>query len=111
VAGRRKLAGSAQWRHRGTLLQHGSVLLHDNQAVADGLGQSRKADRKADRAASVGRRVEDTRTRKRQIKTLRTGFEEEFEAAVRDGALTDDEERAAGALRERFEDPEWTWRR
>lgn len=115
VAGRRKLVGSAQWRHRGALLQHGSVLLHDDQAVADELRRDREADREADRevvrAAALADLVDDLPSRDRLIEALRAGFEQEFGAVVRDGALTDDEERAAGALRERFEDPEWTWRR
>lgn len=115
VAGRRKLVGSAQWRHRGALLQHGSVLLHDDQAVADELRRDREADRAADgkavRAAALADLVDELPSRDRLIETLRVGFEEEFDAAVRDGALTDEEGRAAGALRERFEDPEWTWRR
>ncbi|MCG8466730.1 MAG: hypothetical protein MJB57_00770 [Gemmatimonadetes bacterium] len=33
--GGRKLVGSAQWRHGGRLLQHGSILIEDRQAVAD----------------------------------------------------------------------------
>src|SRR5262249_52649376 len=36
TVGGRKLAGSAQWRHEGALLQHGSVLVDDDQsALAD----------------------------------------------------------------------------
>lgn len=37
VAGEGKLVGSAQWRDGGALLQHGSVLLRDEQAVVDEL--------------------------------------------------------------------------
>jgi lipoyl(octanoyl) transferase len=33
VVGGRKLVGSAQWRHDGALLQHGSILLADDQAT------------------------------------------------------------------------------
>ena len=33
VVDRRKLAGSAQWRDNGALLQHGSILVDDDQAV------------------------------------------------------------------------------
>jgi lipoyl(octanoyl) transferase len=36
TVGGRKLAGSAQWRHEGALLQHGSILVDDDQtALAD----------------------------------------------------------------------------
>jgi len=43
----RKLVGSAQWRHRGALLQHGSILLRDCQALSDlsGPGGSWRVDR------------------------------------------------------------------
>lgn len=34
VAAGRKLVGSAQWRDRGALLQHGSILVDDDQALA-----------------------------------------------------------------------------
>ena len=33
----RKLIGSAQWRHRDTLLQHGSILVRDDQGMIPGL--------------------------------------------------------------------------
>ena len=33
VLGKRKLVGSAQWRHDGSLLQHGSILIHDDQPM------------------------------------------------------------------------------
>ena len=33
VVGARKLVGSAQWRRTGTLLQHGSILVHDDQGL------------------------------------------------------------------------------
>jgi|TARA_B100001750_G_C15357774_1_gene520564 lipoate-protein ligase A len=35
TAGGRKLVGSAQWRYRNILLQHGSILLRDCQDQAD----------------------------------------------------------------------------
>jgi lipoate-protein ligase A len=37
TAAGRKLVGSAQWRERGSLLQHGSLLLHSDQAVVEEL--------------------------------------------------------------------------
>lgn len=33
VVGARKLVGSAQWRHDGALLQHGSILVRDDQSL------------------------------------------------------------------------------
>lgn len=37
VVGERKLVGSAQWRHAGALLQHGSILVHDDQPLINRL--------------------------------------------------------------------------
>ncbi len=37
TAAGRKLVGSAQWRHAGALLQHGSILLSDDQATVEQL--------------------------------------------------------------------------
>ena len=37
VAGGRKLVGSAQWRSEGALLQHGSILIDDDQHLANDL--------------------------------------------------------------------------
>lgn len=43
TAAGRKLIGSAQWRHRGALLQHGSILLSDGQGTVAELRRSRAA--------------------------------------------------------------------
>ena len=63
VAGGRKLVGSAQWRDRGALLQHGSILVADDQALAgaaaraaagrSGAGDARGAAGPARRRARV----------------------------------------------------------
>ncbi|MHB1862765.1 MAG: lipoate--protein ligase family protein [Gemmatimonadaceae bacterium] len=42
VVGARKLVGSAQWRHEGALLQHGSILLADDQALIGELLRQRR---------------------------------------------------------------------
>lgn len=42
VVGARKLVGSAQWRHDGALLQHGSILLADDQALIAELLRERR---------------------------------------------------------------------
>jgi lipoate-protein ligase A len=51
IVGGRKLIGSAQWRDGGALLQHGSVLLHNDQSTVEDLriGGRRSAGRRARR--------------------------------------------------------------
>lgn len=111
VSGRRKLVGSAQRRDRGALLQHGSILLHDDQTVADELRRDGGADQETVRAAALAEVMDELPSRGRLEEALRAGFEEEFGAAVREGAMTSREERTARDLRRRYADPEWTWRR
>lgn len=52
VVGARKLVGSAQWRRDGVLLQHGSILVRDDQAMIGQLMLEPPADTPA--AASLG---------------------------------------------------------
>jgi lipoate-protein ligase A len=57
VAGGRKLVGSAQWRDRGAILQHGSILVEDDQSLAAALLRRPTAapPRAATLAALLGR--------------------------------------------------------
>jgi lipoate-protein ligase A len=52
VVGERKLVGSAQWRRGDTLLQHGSILVRDDQAMIQRLVREPLAETPA--AASLG---------------------------------------------------------
>lgn len=110
IAGGRKLVGSAQWREDGALLQHGSILIEDDQSMilnftygsnekvpiptpatlADTLGRSPAADEIADALFDAVREREDP------------GALQLDESAVRPFALA---ELAA------FENELWTWRR
>ena len=105
----RKLAGSAQWRSDGALLQHGSILVEDDQSsladlilgaqgsvpppatLAGALGHSPTPGTLADALADAVRELEDPAAR----------------------ALTlEPEVRArADALVVQYEDDAWTWRR
>lgn len=130
VAAGRKLVGSAQWRERGALLQHGSILLHDDQAVAERLrvGGGRGADGGrgrhgadgghgpdgADRpegAAALSDLLAQLPSTERLVDALRTGFRELLRAPVLDGEMSGDEERRVEALEARYRGDDWTWRR
>lgn len=121
TAGSRKLVGSAVWRRAGAILQHGSVLIHDDQHVADELrlgsaeatgggatGPVRGAARASAGLADVCPRPPDP---DRLVAALVEGFEEEF------GLLTVRSEPDGRELREAkrrevaFAGDDWTWRR
>ncbi len=105
----RKLAGSAQWRADGALLQHGSILVADDQTalaalalgsdqsipapatLADALGRAPTVAELGDALAAAVREVEDPEATELVI-----------EPAIRARAL---------GLVVRYLDDAWTWRR
>jgi lipoate-protein ligase A len=107
--GGRKLVGSAQWREDGALLQHGSILVHDDQArlpafmtappaslpvpatLADSLGRAPAAAELADVLFAATRRLADSDAQP-------LAFDAELD-------------REAARLAVRYRDPSWTWRR
>lgn len=111
TAAGRKLIGSAQWRDGGALLQHGSLLLRDEQAVVDELRTQQSADRPETGAVSLSELLGSAPDVSPLVEALATGFESEFDRAVRPGGLTDAEHAAASELEARYADPAWTWRR
>lgn len=111
TAGGRKLVGSAQWRERGALLQHGSILLHNDQEVVEllrvgGVGP-------AEPVPAVGLAellpllppVEDL------MDALVSSFGREFGRPVCRGSLRPEEKELARGLVPRYRDDSWTWRR
>lgn len=137
TAGGRKLVGSAQWREDGALLQQGSLLLADDQGVVEELrveeraaapaaasaggsdrspGRSRdgadvSAETPAGSAAALDEFLDPVPAFGRVAEALRAGFREEFGLETAGGELRDGERRRARALRERYRDDDWTWRR
>jgi lipoate-protein ligase A len=105
----RKLVGSAQWRDRGALLQHGSILLEDDQSSIPGLMRDpieppgppatlRDALGLAPVMAQVGDALFDA------VRALADPLARELE-------VDDDLARDAERLAERYRDDVWTWRR
>jgi lipoate-protein ligase A len=104
--------GSAQWRDGGALLQHGSILVEDDQASlpsfaagpVDGSGGS--IAQPATLAALLGRTPDATEVANAMFDAVRSL--EDAEAAE-----LDEGEIRAEALQHlpRFLDEEWTWRR
>ena len=109
----RKLVGSAQWRDRGALLQHGSILLVDEQHVVDTLRTNGASP--TTRAGPGGIALADLLDESPPGSTLPdalvSGFEREFGVQVGRGALSASEVLNADSAESRFADPAWTWRR
>jgi lipoate-protein ligase A len=111
----RKLVGSAQWRDRGALLQHGSILLDDDQGIAEELriDPAETGEEGPGRipAASLRDCLDELPSRERMVEALRDGFAREFGLeAMELEAPADLRKRADGHL-DRYRDEEWTWRR
>jgi lipoate-protein ligase A len=112
VAGGAKLVGSAQWRDGGALLQHGSILVEDDQsslpsltsgALNESLGSIAQP---ATLAALLGRAPDPAEVAGAMFDAVRS-LEDS------DAAELDEDEIRAEALKHvpRFLDREWTWRR
>ena len=115
----RKLIGSAQWRLDGALLQHGSILLYDDQVVVDDLmvqARRRAASGAAAHTPSTGacslhELLGELPSEPAVVAALRRGFEEEIDIPSELDEWTSREMRKAQRLVARYEDPAWTWRR
>jgi lipoyl(octanoyl) transferase len=104
----RKLVGSAQWRDHGALLQHGSILIEDDQPLVSTLGHDVASPRPA---ATLTAALQRTPTVDEVAEALFDAvLDLECPAAARlemDAAL----ESSVTRLVERYVDERWTWRR
>jgi lipoate-protein ligase A len=108
----RKLVGSAVWRQRGGYLQHGSILLHDDQARLAEAALERLPP--APPAAALSQ-IAPTLT----VTALADALEAQLLAAAADArdvtcqpfAPSADVQRAIASQRRHFADPSWLWRR
>ena len=105
----RKLVGSAQWRERGAMLQHGSILVDDDQSSIAGLVREAIAPTPppATLRDALGRAPVMTEVGDALFHAVR-------ELADPDAApleIDDDLARDATDIAERYRDDAWTWRR
>lgn len=109
MLGARKLAGSAQWRADGALLQHGSILTHDDQSsLVELMVDARDAIAPP---ATLAEALPQVPSPKLFADALAASVENE--EGVRPVALLLDEALRArtAALVVRYLDAAWTWRR
>lgn len=113
----RKLVGSAQWRDGAALLQHGSILLENEQYVTEALRVEVSASDPAAAtpahtgAIALGDLLGETPPIGDMVAALVGGFQSEFDLPVDPGTLDEREMQWAGARRDHYLDPAWTWRR
>lgn len=108
VVGTRKLVGSAQVREGGVILQHGSLLLADDQGEVRGLAlDPLPGDGEA--PTSLAELCDPVPAWERIVGALVEGWEASTGTALHPDGLTPEERDRAGELARRFEDPAWTW--
>ena len=106
----RKLIGSAQWRERGALLQHGSILLHNDQATVEDLRIGGPPGLQVP-AAGLAEILDPLPDLDTIARALAASFAEEFELLSIRADLDPAEKAAAETGRRKYEDEVWTWRR
>lgn len=115
IAEGRKLIGSAQWRDGGALLQHGSLLLKDEQRTAESLRmhhtEHEPVATRESGAIALDELLAPLPAPADLVAALAAGFAREFARPVEPGELSQDEASLAEQLSARYRDPEWTWRR
>ena len=105
----RKLVGSAQWRDESAMLQHGSILIEDDQPMLAGLATEPVAPpvAAATLRRSLGRAPAANEVADVLFQSVREIECSDAEMLVLDAAVEADMTRA---LR-RYRDDQWTWRR
>ena len=105
TAAGRKLVGSAQYRNDGAMLQHGSILVSDDQSSLAGLGVAGRSVRPATLEEALGRAPAPRELLDALTSALAgTGIEP-------DSLAPDDVAQATARYVPYFSSPQWTWRR
>jgi lipoyl(octanoyl) transferase len=108
IAGGRKLVGSAQWRAENSLLQHGSILIDDDQPWLTDLLREPTAGPPP--AATLRNLLGEPPSLTQVARAIFSAVEREDPDAtplMLDGSLIE----SCSRLAERYADPAWTWRR
>ena len=109
VVGGRKLIGSAQWRRGGALLQHGSILVADDQALIEQLlvspGEAHPV------AATLAEALGSEPALPDVAAPIRRALEARIGGSVTPLAANAVAETELATLHRAYADDEWTWRR
>jgi lipoyl(octanoyl) transferase len=105
----RKLAGSAQWRSADALLQHGSILVADDQSLLATL--AREGPSEISRPATLSDALGAAPEFSNVAAALADAVRDLEDANARELVLEDELRARALALVVRYVDDAWTWRR
>lgn len=113
AVGGRKLVGSAQRREGRVLLQHGSILLEEDQDdVFELFGdEAVRFTGNVDRPATLGGLLGSVPAEAALVHAMVAGVEDTIGIRLADSALSPEDRERLPALVERYGSPEWTWRR
>lgn len=106
MVGGRKLVGSAQLRNGNTMLQHGSLLLEDDQRMVRDLAGHAGAASETTLRAVTGRPIAFSEAAAVTIATAECAWDGRWTGFDPSRAL-----RAAGRHEALFQDPDWLWHR
>ena len=108
----RKLVGSSVWRQAGGYLQHGSILLHDDQArIADAALVALPSVPPAAALARIAPGIDMPRLADALEAVLLDGGGAGHDVTCRPFTPSADVQRAVASQRGHFADPSWLWRR
>jgi lipoyl(octanoyl) transferase len=105
----RKLAGSAQWRENGAFLQHGSILVDDDQPLAASLLLAPPLPTPP--AATLRDALGRAPSAREMLDALKNAVVTLEDPHASDIVLDDDLRSATERLEPRYLDDAWTWRR
>ena len=108
VVGARKLVGSAQWRRGGALLQHGSILIADDQPL---IGRLLQVPAVPPAAATLEDALGRAPTQAEVAGPMRRALEQSVGRDVTPLAPDAVASGEVDALRAEYADDSWTWRR
>lgn len=108
IARGRKLVGSAQWRHAGAILQHGSILLENRQERGTLVGTDEEAGRAAIGLAEL---LPAPPERERLVAALGAAFALELGLPTSRAGTDEELMQRARRLEARYRSVAWTWRR
>jgi len=114
LAGERKLVGSAQWREDDAWLQHGSILVDDDQGLIAELALVPEGQQPGELATLrelLGRSVSTGELTSAVLDVLRQDDEFVGEVVEAEHDIHERLEEIAVRLQSRYEDDSWTWRR
>lgn len=111
TAAGRKLVGSAQYREKGIVLQHGSLLLEGDQTGVRRWLLDPPPPDPADEPATLSRFLTPVPAWDTVVAALATGWEEALGVRLERSAITPDERKRTVIAERRYGDAAWTWQK